>query len=72
MKPLNRTMLQVERLEDRCTPSRFQVLNTVVHHNHDRICSAIERVQQLAIAHNAPTRVINFLNALHTRFCGPI
>lgn len=69
---MRRTVLQVEALEDRCTPNAFNVVaNAIAHHfhnNHTQICNALDRAHTAAVAHHAPASVLNFIGKLETHF----
>lgn len=72
MMPSNRPTLQVERLEDRCTPSGFhlstgQIANLLRRHV-DNPQTFLQRIEDKAIAHHAPQRILNFINQLQARF----
>jgi len=72
MMPNNRPTLQVERLEDRCTPSGFHLSRAAIaqylRRHVDNPVAFLQRIEDKAIAHNAPQKILNFINNLQARF----
>jgi len=74
MKPNNRPTLQVERLEDRCTPGGLHInpasIAQLLRRHVNNPLAALQRLENKAIRHNAPQSILNLINNVQARLGG--